>query len=75
VLYNDGPLLVLAGVGTGKTEFLNEGKCPTLISNGTEADRILAVTFTNKASKEMMKRVNGLKERKFSQSIVGWYLS
>lgn len=60
VLHTEGALLLLAGAGTGKTKVLTSRIANIICKNLSSPQNILAVTFTNKAAKEMSERVNNL---------------
>lgn len=60
VEYTDGPLLIVAGAGTGKTTVITEKIAYLINNNLAKPEEILALTFTDKAADEMLSRVDNL---------------
>ena len=71
----DGPLLVLSGAGTGKTKVLTSRIAHLLVTGKTKPWNIMAVTFTNKAAREMKERVAEIIGPSSEQILMGTFHS
>ena len=76
VTHLNGPLLIVAGAGSGKTKVLTSRICHIILSEKATPNEVLAVTFTNKAANEMLARIlHNLKKKKFGMPWVGTFHS
>ncbi|MDB5162838.1 MAG: pcrA [Candidatus Saccharibacteria bacterium] len=71
-LTTSGPLLILAGAGSGKTKTLTHRIALLIAEKGIWPSQILAVTFTNKAAKEMRERLSHLLNQPNDRSFMPW---
>ena len=73
VLHGDGPLLIVAGAGTGKTTVLTRRIAHLITTKKARPEEILALTFTEKAAREMSERVDQLVPYGYAESVVATF--
>jgi len=73
VLHGDGPLLIVAGAGTGKTTVLTRRIAHLIASKRARPEQILALTFTDKAAVEMAERVDQLIPYGYAETWIGTF--
>lgn len=75
VVNTEGPILILAGAGSGKTRVLTTKIAYLIEERGVRENNILAFTFTNKAAKEMKERVEVFLNKDISHMWIGTFHS